>query len=128
MFTTRGTNFDKLIDKMFTDISEPIWKTTFFSADPTVGSSPSAFVENGIIYLALPGFSKEDIEIDIQGRILQISSTIEKEDENPFRKSFTKKWQLADDANVDEVIATMNDGLLTISFGKNTENKKVKIS
>ena len=130
MFTTRGTNFDKLVDKMFNDISEPIWKTTFFSGDPLNESFShiNSRVQDGIIYLALPGYSKEDIDIDIQGRMLQISANIEKEDENPFRKSFTKKWYLADDANVDEVTATMNDGLLTISFGKTSENKKVKIS
>jgi HSP20 family molecular chaperone IbpA len=130
MFTTRGTNFDKLVDKMFNDISEPIWKTTFFSSDPLEESFSwiNARVEDGIIYLALPGYYMEDIDINIQGRMLQVSANIKKEDENPFRKTFTKKWYLADDANVDDVKATMLNGLLTISFGKTTENKKIKIS
>jgi len=116
--------FDKAIDKMFENIGEPIFKTAFFSSN----DFNNAKVENGIIYLALPGYSKEDIEIDIQGRTLMISSTIQKEDENPFRKSFTRKWILADDASTDKIVATMNDGLLSISFGKSSENKKVKIS
>jgi HSP20 family molecular chaperone IbpA len=123
-------DFGKLSIKdlnMFDKIAEPIFKTTFFSSEP-FDDFNNAKVENGIIYLALPGYSKGDIEIDIQGRTLMISSTIEKEDENPFRKSFTRKWILADDANTDEIVATMNDGLLSISFGKTPENKKVKIS
>ena len=124
MFTTRGTNFDKLVDKIFHDANTPLWKTTVFSTE----DFDNAKVQNGIIYLALPGYSKDDVSIDIQGRILIVSADIQEDDENPFRKSFKRKWHLADDANVDEVNATMNDGLLSISFGKASENKKVKIS
>ena len=124
MFTTRGTAFDKAIDNIFGGINEPIWKTAYSFHD----DFNNAKVENGVIYLALPGYSKEDVEIDIQGRTLKISANIETEDENPFRKSFSRKWILADDANTDEILATMNDGLLSISFGKTPENKKVKIS
>ncbi len=120
--------FDKAIDKMFENIAEPIFKTTFFSSEP-FDDFNSAKVENGIIYLALPGYSKKDIDIDVQGRTLTISAKIEKEDEkNPFRKSFNRKWILADDANTDEITANMTDGLLSISFGKSSENKKIKIS
>jgi HSP20 family molecular chaperone IbpA len=121
MFTTRGTNFDKAIDSIFDRIHEPIWKTTFFAEDK------GYVVENGILYISLPGFSKEDVDISIDGRTLIVSAEISKEDENPFRKSFTKRWQLADDTS-DEVTATMEDGLLSLAFGKATEKKKVKIS
>lgn len=124
MFTTRGTNFDKLVDKIFDDANKPLWKTTFFSTD----DFDNAKVQNGIIYLGLPGYSKDDINIDVQGRILIVSADIQEEDSNPFRKSFRRKWHLADDANIDEVTATMDDGLLSISFGKTSENKKIKIS
>lgn len=124
MFNTTGTSFDRTIDKIFEGINQPIWKTTYFSSD----DFNHARVENGVIYLPLPGYSKKDIEIDVQGRTLIISAKIEKENENAFRKSFTRKWILADDANTDEISATMSDGLLSVSFGKTPENKKVKIS
>jgi HSP20 family molecular chaperone IbpA len=121
MFTTRGTSFDKMCDDIFGAFEQPIWKTTMFTEDK------GYVVENGILYISLPGFSKEDVDISIDGRTLILSAEISKEDENPFRKSFTKKWLLADDAS-DEVTATMEDGLLSLSFGKAPEKKKVKIS
>lgn len=121
MFTTRGTNFDKMVDDIFGKFEQPIWKTTMFTEDK------GYIVENGILYIALPGFSKEDIDVSVDGRTLIVSAEITKEDSNPFRKSFTKSWQLADDTS-DEVTATMEDGLLSLSFGKTPEKKKVKIS
>jgi HSP20 family molecular chaperone IbpA len=121
MFTTRGTNFDKAFDAIFDGFKEPMWKTTFFAEDK------GYVVENGILYVALPGFTKEDVDISIDGRTLIVSAEISKEDGNPFRKSFTKRWQLADDTS-DEVTACMEDGLLSLTFGKAAEKKKVKIS
>jgi len=121
MFTTRGTSFDKMCDDIFGKFEQPIWKTTMFTEDREY------VVENGILYIPLAGFSKEDVDISIDGRTLIVSAEISKEDENPFRKSFTKRWQLADDTS-DEVTASMEDGLLSLVFGKATEKKKVKIS
>ena len=121
MFTPRGTSFDKMCDDIFGAFEQPIWKTTMFAEDK------GYVVENGILYISLPGFSKEDVDVSIDGRTLIVSAEIAKEDENPFRKSFSKSWSLSDDTS-DEVNATMEDGLLSLVFGKATEKKKVKIS
>jgi HSP20 family molecular chaperone IbpA len=122
MFTTRGTSFDKMCDDIFGAFEQPIWKTTMFAAE-----DKGYVVENGILYISLPGFSKEDVDVSIDGRTLIVSAEISKEDENPFRKSFKRSWLLADDTS-DEVAASMEDGLLSLSFGKAPEKKKVKIS
>ena len=119
MFTTRGTNFDKIFNDIFEKIDQPIWKTTMFTENGEYS------VKDGILYVSLPGFSKEEVDVSIEGRTLIVSAEISKEDANPFRKSFTKRWQLADDAG--GIVASMENGLLSISFGKAPEKKKVKI-
>jgi HSP20 family protein len=127
MFTTRGTNFDKAMDSIFDGFKDPIWKTSFCTHINHDIENVNHSVDNGILYIALPGFSKEDIDISIDGRTLIVSAEISEEDSNSFRKSFTRKWILSDDTT-DEVTANMNDGLLALSFGRVTEKKKVKIS
>jgi HSP20 family molecular chaperone IbpA len=124
MFTTRGTNFDKAIDSIFGGINEPIWKTTFFSEDLNKGWE----VKNNILYVALPGHTKEDLEINIDGRTLTISAEVSSEDENPFKKTFEKSWTLSDNTSTEDIVAAMENGLLSLTFGKSTEKKKVKIS
>lgn len=127
MFGTK--NFNDAIDVIFKNIHNDVWKNSPSLYKSITMDLEDVRYQDGIIYLALPGYSKKDIDIDVQGRTLTISAKIEKEDEkNPFRKSFTRKWILADDANTDEIVANMTDGLLSISFGKSFENKKIKIS
>lgn len=83
---------------------------------------------NGNEYMfALPGFSKEDLKIEVDGRILSISAEIDEALENRFRKSFSKRYTLANDVDTDTISAKMEHGILTISFGKTTETKKVTI-
>ena len=124
MFTTRVTNFDKAIDSIFGGINEPIWKTTFFSEE----LNKDWKVTDNILYVALPGHTKEDLEINIDGRTLTISAEVSSEDENPFKKTFEKSWTLSDNTNTEDIVASMDNGLLSLTFGKSTEKKKVKIS
>ena len=84
---TGNTKFDNLVDKLWEDANKPhkpLWKTTFKKFNDVI-------VENGIMYLALPGYAKKDINIDIQGRMLIVSADIEEGDANPFRTSFKRK-------------------------------------
>ena len=76
---------------------------------------------------ALPGFSKEDLKIEVEGRILSISAEIDKASENHFRKSFSKRYTLGNYYEIDKISAKMEHGILTLSFGKTTETKKVTI-
>jgi HSP20 family molecular chaperone IbpA len=76
---------------------------------------------------ALPGFSKEDLDIQIDGRILSISAEVEAKHENRFKKSFSKRYTLANDVDTDSISARMENGILTIHFGKGKEAKKVTV-
>lgn len=126
MFTTRGTAFDKAIDSIFNNISEPIWKTEvlFGNGNPF---NDTDLAENSLS-IALPGFSKKDIKIDIDGDLLIVSSTIDTKDETKFKKSFKRSFRLVKDIDVDSIKASMENGILTITFDKKNVTKEVKIS
>lgn len=126
MFTTRGTAFDKAIDDIFNSITEPIWKTEvlFGNGNPF---NDTDLTENSLS-VALPGFSKKDIKIDIDGDLLIVSSTIDAKDETKFKKSFKRSFRLVKDIDVDSIKASMENGILTITFDKKNVTKEVKIS
>jgi HSP20 family protein len=124
MFTHRGTAFDKMVDKMFENISEPIWKTTWVSTEQPI----NYYVENNTLHLALPGYNTDELDIEVEGMALIISAEIEEKDSNKFKQSFTKKFELRNDIDTDSLKASYEAGVLSIQFAKKTETKKVKIS
>lgn len=82
------------------------------------------------IELAIPGFKKEDIKVNIENEILTISAETkgEKEDKNEkyTRKefsynSFTRSFQLPKTANSDKVDAKYENGLLKLEVAKKEE-------
>ena len=77
--------------------------------------------------LALPGFSKKDIDIEIEGRTITISSKVEKEKETKYIRSFEKSYILPSNADGNALTAKMENGLLTIDFGNKSEKKSVTI-
>ena len=126
MFTTRGTAFDKAIDSIFNNFSEPIWKTEvlFGNGNPF---NDTDLTEN-TLSIALPGFSKKDIKIDVDGDLLVISSEVEAAQETKFKKSFKRSFRLIKDIDVDTIKATMENGILSITFDKKNVTKEIKIS
>ena len=80
--------------------------------------------EDGKILLALPGFTKKDIDIQIEDRILTVSSEVE---EDGFKSPFSKRFKLANTLDVDTASASMKDGVLTITFDKNEKSRKIVV-
>ncbi len=77
--------------------------------------------------LALPGFSKKDINIKVEGRTLTISSDVLEENETKYYKSFKKSYLLPTNADSENINASMVNGLLTIDFGNKSEAKTISI-
>ena len=77
--------------------------------------------------VALPGFSKKDINIEIESRTLTISADVPVEKETRYYKSFKKVFILPTNADADNIDAKMVNGLLTIDFGNKSEKKSVNI-
>jgi HSP20 family protein len=120
---TGKSSFEKLAEKMFDSI-EPTWKQEFRFANPFNDTS----LEDNTLSIALPGFSKKDIKIDVDGDLLVVSSKVEEADETKFKKSFTRSFRLIKDIDVDTIKASMENGILYITFERKNVAKEIKIS
>ncbi|GAA4272861.1 Hsp20/alpha crystallin family protein [Aquimarina gracilis] len=86
------------------------------------------------IELAVPGFSKKDIEVTMEDDVLHICATQSKEEveeeENYTRKefnysSFDRKLQLPNNVDQNEKVkAKYKDGILTLNLMKKEETKE----
>lgn len=101
-----------------------------------------------VFEIDLPGLAKEDVTLQVHGdRILHISAERKEEPEDkgdkwhcrerPQGGSFTRQFRLPDDVKVDEIRASMRDGVLTITVPikddeltkkKNSKHKKTTSS
>ena len=80
--------------------------------------------------VALAGFSRKDIEVSTEQRLLTVSAYPEAEEEREYAhkgiasRSFAKTWQLGDDIEVKSV--DYKDGLLTVVLEKFVPEEKQK--
>lgn len=77
--------------------------------------------------LSLPGFNKDDINIEINDGIITVSSEVEKENEDKkkgylrkefYKSSFTNSFYIPDDVDVEKIDAEMKNGILTVMLNK----------
>lgn len=88
-----------------------------------------------VIEMAVPGYKKEDLNLEVDGNKLivsaEISHEVEDSGENYSRKefsygSFTRSFTLPREVDVDKISASSTDGVLSISIPK-PESKKKKV-
>lgn len=89
--------------------------------------------EAHIIRADLPGLNKEEVKVEIEdGRVLQISGERSREHEEKNEKwhrvervtgKFLRRFRLPENATMDQVKATMENGVLTIIVPKEEEKK-----
>ncbi|PKI61702.1 18.1 kDa class I heat shock protein-like [Punica granatum] len=81
----------------------------------------------------LPGLKKEEVKVEVEeGRILQISGERSKEKEEKNDKwhrverssgKFLRRFRLPENAKMDQVKASMENGVLTVTVPKEEEKK-----
>ncbi|WOK99915.1 hypothetical protein Cni_G08627 [Canna indica] len=90
----------------------------------------------------LPGVKREEVRVEVEeGRVLQISGERSKESEEKNDKwhrverssgKFLRRFRLPENAKVDQVKATMENGVLTVTVpkeeAKKSEVKSIEIS
>jgi len=89
--------------------------------------------EAHIFKVDVPGVKKEEVKVEVEeGRILQISGERTKEQEEKNDKwhrverasgKFLRRFRLPENAKMDEVKATMENGVLTVTVPKVEEKK-----
>jgi HSP20 family protein len=103
------------------------------------GSPQTNLYDNGDIFQVIaevPGLSKDDLHIKIQGNYLELSGTRKSDAPKGYRAhrverntmSFTRSFTLPADVNVDKIEAVLKDGLLTLSMPKAETAKPKQIS
>lgn len=91
-------------------------------------------LEAHVFIADLPGLNKEEVNVEVvdDGRVLQISGERkeEKGDENVkwhrgerFRGKFLRRFRLPENTKTDEVKATMENGVLTVTVPKQEPKK-----
>jgi HSP20 family protein len=86
--------------------------------------------ENGyVINVELPGFNKDEVNIDIRNTILYLKAEQKKTSDRKYHKhNVVKSWYLSNDINIDEISCKLENGVLTISLPKSKkEIKKIEI-
>jgi len=86
-----------------------------------------------VVQMSVPGFKKDDININVENDVLTISSEFENSNEeqndNFYRKefvksSFSRSFQIPEDVEAEKIDAKMEDGILDVSFPKMELKKK----
>ena len=86
-----------------------------------------------ILELAIPGMKKSDFIIDVENKILSISSEVTKEQEEKDEiytrrefgySSFKRTFTIPDSIESDKVKATYEDGILMVTLPKREEAKQ----
>lgn len=124
--------FHGLLDNLFADLPGSYGSGTYYSSNvqPKVNIKEGA--DDYVIELALPGYSKEDIKIQLEQEVLTVSSEIKTEEETKDQhfsrkefslKTFKKVFNLPEDADAEKIIANCSDGILSIQVPKKEEAK-----
>ena len=108
--------FDNMFDRLF-EVHEYGTNNAFPPYNVTKQDA-----ENYTIELALAGYSKEDIEVEVKEGTLEVRSTKSKDEKQSdsyihrgiARRSFVRRFSLADDMVVDG--ADLTDGMLYVSL------------
>jgi len=125
------------------DVWDPLKDFPFTSPNSLISRENSAFVntrmdwketpEAHVFEADLPGLKKEEVKVEIEDdRVLQISGerNVEKEDKNDtwhrVERScgkFLRRFRLPENAKMDQVKASMENGVLTVTVPKEEVKK-----
>lgn len=131
MIRQKQNGLPSLLDGFFSPVINNVEFTTpSFSPATNVSETNEGYQ----IQLSVPGFEKSDFNISLDNGILLIKAEVEQthEDENALRtefvrQSFSKKFQLPDEADENKVEAKYVNGILSLDIQKKEEAKPVPV-
>ena len=124
---------DRTFDSFLNDFFGNDFGLSNYSMRKTIGLTNVKENEKSYeLEIMLPGFTKEETNIDIDDNMIKISGNIEqqKSDDKYHRKefykqSFSKSFTLPDNVDRENIKAEMKDGILYLKLNK-IEEKKIQ--
>ena len=127
--------FEKFFGRPFSLLDQPWWPARKMFEFEEPAPSVDIFEEGGDIVLKaeLPGMSKQDISVNLEGNTITISGEKKKEEEvekKDFYRlersygSFTRSFELPADIKAEQVKAKFRDGVLEIRLPMTEESRK----
>jgi len=111
-------------DPYFSDIVN-FFETPSFYKGISKRSNIVETEEDYLIEIAVPGLSKEDVEMNVKDSVLTISHEQDESDERfHFTSSFQKQYTLPNDVNQKGIKAKIDNGVLIATIPK--DKKKIK--
>ncbi len=145
-YTPIWRDFDKLFEDYRKDLEELLWPSRSlldraYSMVPRLREEwpVMEFEDRGsdfCLTVELPGFKKEDVEIEIEDRAVDIKASTERRHEEKTEKytrseraarSFHRRVVLPEEIVADKVEAKLDDGVLELIMPKKTPKKRRKI-
>ena len=123
------------------DFLEKFFGDNVITDKPRYSNKKVNITENENFYdlsFEIPGFSKEDVNIELNDGIITISSHVEKSNENYITKEYTKNsfersFYLPEDVDLENIDAKLENGILSVILNKRkvdgdtTKSKKIDI-
>ena len=111
------------------------YHSNFFDNFKTVSTYPPYNIrgneDKGVIEIALAGFTKDDLNVEVKDNLLHIVGKKEKKSQDDIwhrgisQRNFSKRWQLHEHVTVDG--AELKDGLLKVTYKREIpESEKPK--
>ncbi len=127
----KPVEFNSPLTGLFEDFfGDAYFKNDFATHVPSVNVSKEK--DELHLELSAPGFSKEDIKVEVERGVLTISGAHKTEEESKdktyYRKEFTygsfkRSFNLPDEYNADSISAKYENGILKLSVPKKEEVK-----
>ena len=121
-----------IFDEVFDDISKAMG-----ADDAEMHPKVNVWTDENlhVIELAIPGFSKQEVNIGLDGKTLKIEGQKPEKDEKSVKKykrrefyytNFTKSFELPDEIDVNNIEASYENGILLINLPLKKEEDKVE--
>ena len=126
--------FRSQLNRLFSDFDD-----SFLGYERSATTTPyTNMYDNGDLFILkaeVPGMSKDDLKIKIQGNYLELSGSRKHEVPEGYKAhrvertspTFTRSYTLSADVDVEKVEAELGDGILTLSLPKMAAAKAKQI-
>jgi HSP20 family protein len=121
----RTTN--SLFDSLFSDI---FYEPQLTTARPYMARRQNGQVvnrdEDWQVVFAVPGVKPEEVVVKVEDNLLNVSyNTADSTNDSSFVSSFSRSWSLEQDVSIDNIAASHENGVLTITIPKPESKKRV---